>query len=113
MKQLIILITLIIVMGGNSACKKSSSQLCGGNNPDKNLPWLKKEIEDLSSSPFCSSISRSTYKNQTVFILSNCDPNVDSIPFIFDCNGNKLNLTTEEYRNLNFTGSIELIWKNK
>jgi len=107
------LILLIALIGLNSSCEKSASQLCGGDDPEKSLPWLKNEIERLSTSQFCYSFSRSTYKNQTVFILANCDPNVDSIPFLYDCDGNKLNLTVEDYQNLNFTGDIELIWKNR
>ena len=112
MKSLIIF-ALFFFLGLTSACDKSDSQLCGGNDPDKNLPWLKDEIQRLSSSSFCNSISRSIYKNQTVFIFSNCDPNVDSRPLLYNCEGNELNLSTEDYQNLNFTGDIELIWKNK
>ena len=121
MKKLIVLL-MVATLALQSACEQSSSDSlalqssvdrCGGTQPAKTLPWLKNEIEKLSSSPFCYSIARSTYKNETVFILSNCDPNVNSIPFLFDCDGNKLNLTTDDYQNLKFTGAIELIWKNR
>lgn len=112
MKQFAVLL-LMLIMGLNSSCEKTFSELCGGSDPDKTLPWLKNEIERLRASAFCSTISRSTYKNETVFILSNCDPNVSSIPFLYDCDGNTLNLTDDDYRNLKFTGPIELIWKNK
>ena len=112
MRQTFVII-LLFFMGLTSACEKSSAQLCGGDEPEKTLPWLRNEIERLSTSEFCYSFSRSTYKNQTVFILATCDPNVDSIPFLYDCDGTKLNLTVEDYQNLNFTGDIELIWKNR
>lgn len=112
MKPLIIFV-FVLFMGLTSACDKADSQLCGGEDPEKSLPWLKSEIQRLSSSDFCNSISRSTYKNQTVFILSNCDPHVDSKPLLYNCEGNQLDLSAEDYQNLNFTGNIELIWKSK
>lgn len=110
-KKLVVIIALLLT-GILPACEKSN-QLCGGNNPGKDLLWLKLEIERLSPLAGCNSISRSTYKERTVFIFSNCDPNVNSIPFLFDCNGNKLNLSITDYLELNFTGPIELIWKSK
>jgi hypothetical protein len=112
MKYRIILIVLFIFLGINSSCKKSGSALCGGDHPDKTLPWLKAKIETLSASQFCNSISRSTYKNQTVFIQANCSPNVDSINLFFDCDGTMLKLTAEEYQNLILTGPTELIWRS-
>lgn len=113
MKQLVLVAIILLFTGIYSACEKSTSELCGGDQPDKNLPWLKNEIETLSSSPFCNSISRSTYRNQTVFIFSICEPNVDSIPQLYTCDGKKLDLTTKDYQDLSFTGPIDLIWKNR
>ena len=113
MKQLVLVAIILLFTGIYSACEKSASELCGGDEPDKNLPWLKNEIERLNTTPFCNSISRSTYKNQTVFIFSICEPNVDSIPQLYTCDGKKLDLTPKDYQDLNFTGSIDLIWKNR
>lgn len=121
MKHSIVLL-IILILTLHSSCEKSPesslSQLssmsgCGGTQPDKSLPWLKNEIEKLSASPNCYSIARSTYKKETVFIISNCDPSASSVPLLYTCEGRKLNLTAEEYQNLNFTGNIELIWKNR
>lgn len=109
-RVLITLFSISIIING---CEKSSTEQCGGDQPEKSLTWLKTKIEVLASSPFCYSIARSTYKSQTVFIVSTCDPNVDSRPELYYCNGNQLTLTTEEYQNLNFTGNIDLIWKNR
>lgn len=111
-KNLILLISMLIIVSLLSSCKKQSI-LCGGNDPDKNLPWLKQEIQRLSTLNSCNSISRSTYKEQTVFILSSCEPNASSIPLLFNCDGNQLNLSAADYQDLKFTGSIELIWKSK
>ena len=99
----------IMILAG---CEKSASQLCGGTDPANDLPWLKQEITRLGTLTNCNSISRSTYKEQTVFIFSNCAPNVNSIPFLYDCDGSKLNLSPGDYQDLKFSGNIELIWKS-
>jgi hypothetical protein len=111
--QKIWIILLVAVTAFSSGCQKSSSPLCGGEDPEKTLPWLKEMTDTLNTSSFCYAISRATYKNQTAFILTTCDPYVDSLPLLYDCDGNKLNLTADDYRELKFTGVIEPIWRNK
>jgi hypothetical protein len=93
------------------SCEKSNS-LCGGNDPINDLPWLEQEISRLSSLNQCYNISRSTYEKQTVFIISNCDPYINSVPILHDCDGKILYLSAEDYQNLKFSGAIELIWKS-
>ena len=111
MKKVIALMFIICSMSLIS-CEKSGGTLCGGIDPVANMPWLKQKISQLSTSAQCQSISRSTYKSQTVFILSNCDPLANSIPLLYDCQGIQLNLTQADYQELKFTGNIELIWKS-
>jgi hypothetical protein len=111
MKQFVVVV-LLIALFSLPGCEKQDTQRCGGMDPANELPWLKNEITRLSSLSICSSISRSTYKEQTVFIFSNCTPNVNSIPFLYGCDGNKLDLSPGDYQELKFTGNIELIWKN-
>ncbi len=108
----IISIISVICLISLGACEKSESKLCGGNDPANDLPWLKQEITRLTTSTHCNSISRSTYKEQTVFIFANCSPNAFSIPFLYDCDGSKLHLSPGDYQELKFTGNIELIWKS-
>lgn len=103
---------LIIGIMSLISCEKSGGTLCGGIDPAANLPWLKQKISQLSTSAQCQSISRSTYKSQTVFILANCDPLANTIPLLYDCEGIQLNLTQADYQELKFTGNIELIWRS-
>lgn len=111
MNKIICIICVISVLG-LTGCEKVNGELCGGNDPANDLPWLKQEIARLSASTHCNSISRSTYKEQTVFIFSNCAANAYSIPFLYDCDGHKLDLSPGDYQELKFTGNIELIWKS-
>ncbi len=103
---------LILSLLSLAGCEKANSELCGGNDPANDLPWLKQQISQLSTLTQCNSISRSTYKEQTVFVLSTCDPNVNSTPILYNCDGNKLELSPNDYKELKFTGNIELIWRS-
>lgn len=96
-----------------TGCEEKENPLCGGSDPASDLPWLKQEINRLSAISSCNSISRSTYKKETVFIFSSCEPNFNSIPFLYRCDGTRINLEPADYQDLKFTGSIELIWKSK
>jgi len=93
------------------SCEKSNS-LCGGNDPVNDLPWLEQEISRLIALNQCYNISRSTYMKQTVYIISNCEPNINYVPVLYGCDGKILYLSAEDYQNLKFSGSIELIWKS-
>jgi hypothetical protein len=108
MKRLIIL--LILFTGFFMSCEKSSSALCGGTEPHKTLPWLKMEIERINASQICHNISRSTYRDQTIYIIANCDPKANSVPQLFECDGKPF--AAGNYQEIKFTGPIELIWTN-
>lgn len=108
----IIGLVLVIYAMSLMSCEKLAVNLCGGSDPATDLMWLNQEINRLSPSPNCNIISRYTYKEKTVFVFSNCTPNANSNPFLYDCDGNKPVLTPGDYQELKFTGNIELIWKN-
>ncbi len=103
---------LIVCFTLATSCEETASPLCGGGDPVNDLPWLKQEINRLGMVNSCTSISRSIYKKQTVFIFSNCEPNINSIPFLYQCDGTRLSLSPADYKDLKFTGDIELIWKS-
>lgn len=110
MKQFIFLLVMVLIVLTIS-CEKSSPLLCGGTEPVKSLPWLKMEVERINASGYCHTISRATYNNQTVYIVATCDPAIDSIPQLYDCDGNVLNIPGDNYQDIKFTGPVELIWK--
>ncbi len=109
--ELIMLSALLFVFTLVISCEKSRS-LCGGNDPKNELSWLNQEISRLNALNKCYSISRSAYNKQTVFIISNCEANINSVPVLYNCDGTVMNLSDADYQNLKFTGSIELIWKS-
>jgi hypothetical protein len=107
-----ILITVFIAgLLSFSSCEKAA-RLCGGNDPKNELSWLKVEISRLSSQNKCYTISRSSYNMETVFIISSCEANINSVPLLYLCNGTLINLSESELKEIKFTGKIELIWKS-
>lgn len=103
---------LILALLCFSSCEKASG-LCGGNDPKNDLPWLKVEISRLTNQNQCYTISRSLHNMETVYIILNCEPNVNSVPLLYRCDGSLLNLSEAELNEIKFTGNIELIWKSK
>lgn len=107
------ILTIFLIAGllSLNSCEKAN-RLCGGNDPVNELPWLKVEISRLSSQNKCYTISRSSYNAGTVYIISNCEANVNSIPMLYRCDGTLINLSESELKEVKFTGEIELIWKS-
>lgn len=106
-----LIIFLTIGLISLNSCEKAG-RLCGGNDPVNELPWLKIEISRLSSQNKCYTISRSSYNAETVYIISNCEANINTIPLLYRCDGTLINLSESELKGVKFTGKIELIWKS-
>lgn len=82
---------------------EKSNSVCGGNDPMNNLPWLDLEIARLISLNQCYNVSRSTYEKQTVFIITNCEPYINRVTLLYNCDRNVLNLSVADYQNLRFS----------
>lgn len=94
----------------SSGCGKSLPPACGGHDPIAALPWLKIVAEELDKSPYCSTVTRGFYNKQSIFISAICEPNINSTPLFYDCEGNLLNLDPLE---VVLEGDVELIWKKQ
>lgn len=66
MKRLLFALLLLCLF---CTCKKDHyANLCGGNDPINNLPWLKAKIDTLQKFPNSKTIiTRFIYKNNTYF----------------------------------------------
>lgn len=67
---------------------------CGVDKPLEELLWLKTEIESREANTnedmkYCY-IVQGTVNNSTVFIYKDCNPLVDKIVLIYDCEGTPL-----------------------
>ena len=82
-KTLFICVALFVCF---SNCKKESIDECGGNDPVKNLEWLKKTVESASGS--CTTVLRSKLDNKTVFIVAICQCCFAAGPqTLYNCDG--------------------------
>ncbi|MCJ7467585.1 MAG: hypothetical protein MUO53_12935 [Maribacter sp.] len=67
---------------------------CATNDPANDLEWLKEEIAAIASdtSDFAKYrlIEQATFKGATVFVISNCCPNCNTVVDVFDCRGKLL-----------------------
>jgi hypothetical protein len=111
------LLFALLFLGLFCTCKKDNyANLCGGNDPIKNLPWLKAKTDTLQKSNYHYFIQRSSYQDKTLFRQSIICPNCNSIDLYFDCDGNQLKLTQEQYEYYHsdkvFPADAEIIWKN-
>lgn len=94
--------------------KLSVNAACGVDNPVEELAWLKSEIDNRNlrnteSMKYCY-IVQGEYEDETVFVYEDCDPAVNKIVPVLNCEGVVLNTNGNSIG----LGSIEnktIIWK--
>ena len=89
---------------------------CGVSNVAADLDWLQQEISERENSSvaemkYCY-ILTATLNEETVFIYGDCNPLVDKIFFVLDCEGSILN-PVEASETFPFTDitNRQLLWK--
>jgi hypothetical protein len=82
---------------------------CNVSNPAVELDWLKQAINDVKEDEY-SYFVMATYQGETVFYYGNCNPLVDYISFIQNCNGEIIGNTNDFMGELT---DITIIWKHK
>ena len=84
MKRLIN-IMIIIMIGVFTTCEKDKCEecVCGELNPEKNIDWLKEQIE---SRPFCTYVYAFKFSKKQYISIEDC-PGPDSQIRIYDCSG--------------------------
>lgn len=78
---------------------------------------VKPKIDGFITSPEYTTVRRREYQGQTVFLFQGtCCPACNCVPFVvFDCNGNPLYFTSEQYedfRKNNLLINSQIIWQN-
>ncbi|MGI4728800.1 MAG: hypothetical protein ACRYGB_09530 [Janthinobacterium lividum] len=114
MKKLLFAFVLLCLF---CTCKKDPyANLCGGNDPINNLPWLKTMIDILqkykSSYPI---IYRFNYKNTTLFCEGSTCTNCSWSPGFYDCNGNELKTNQDQSNKFMdvIASKREIIWNSR
>lgn len=73
--------------------KESLKLTCSVEDPVNDLDWLKTETELLDS---YESIIQSTFNNEAVFIFNNCNPRINSVIPVKNCNGDNIGIISNE-----------------
>lgn len=116
MKSLIYLslCLLLFVSCSNDDDNKKTELICSVKNPIEDLDWLKSEIESLKNKGGkYESIIQNMYKNQIIFIFNNCNPAINSVIPVKDCNGKNIGVIGENQENIPFDilQNGKIIWK--
>ena len=75
-------------------------QACNTDNALTELDWLRQEIQkrskDFSEDAKYCYITMASARGQTVFLYKDCNPLIDKVIPIFDCQGNELGFLGDE-----------------
>ena len=113
--KITIVFSLILILISCSDNDDQTNMVCGVDDPTTELDWLKAEIDERETNPtedtkYCY-ISQASYENEAVFIYYDCNPLINKIFLIHDCEGNLLNNTEESQIIFDSLEDSFIIWK--
>lgn len=101
-----------------SSCSDNDDEIisaCGVANPVEELAWLKAEIDTREANPsedmkYCY-ITQGEYNGDIVFVYWDCNPLINKIIPVYDCEGTFLNNTNENQIPFDAISNQKIIWK--
>ncbi|WP_207433024.1 DUF6970 domain-containing protein [Sabulibacter ruber] len=81
---------LLCLVAFTSCEEEQVNRTCLVENPVQNIGWLRTRVLDLQKSEYCQFVKTGTLRGNTVFVLGNCAPGINSIDSVYDCDGNLL-----------------------
>lgn len=97
--NLFILAFLLIACSNDEPKYAPQCKACGVTAPQENLEWLKNMIEESESKPKPNPIDNiyvTEHKGQTVLLIRRIAASVLTFEYVYDCEGNIINITEEE-----------------
>ena len=105
-------VTLIIMSFTALSCdnddKTNSDEICNVSNPAEDLDWLKEAIDNVENDEY-SYFAMADYNGETVFYYGNCNPLINFVSIVMNCNGENLGNTNDLYDDLT---DIEILWQH-
>lgn len=100
-----------------SSCSDNDDEItnsCGITNPLVELEWLRTEIdkrkeEVTEDSKYCY-ILQAIHKGKTIFLYQDCNPFINKVIPILDCEGNSLGFLGGDILSIDITNS-SIIYK--
>ncbi|QHL88642.1 hypothetical protein GU926_14880 [Nibribacter ruber] len=113
MKHLYTLCLLFLV--AFSSCElEEVKRTCDVARPTENIKWLRERVQELERSNRCQVVRQGTYNGHSVFVIGSCEPGVNSINSVYDCEGSLLCFNGDETCP-DFDKEVKdlrVIWKN-
>ena len=111
-----IFFSIVLVLTISFGCKEETEPIliCDTLDPVADLPWLNIMTNELNDSYYgvYFAIATTEYEDQTVFILTNCCPNCNSLTPVFTCTGDQLGyLSADSGINPAILDDAQVIWK--
>ncbi len=91
------------------SCEKDYDNTCNVLNPAEEITWLKEAIDNVKEDEY-SYYVMADYDGETVFYYVNCDPLVNYVSIVTNCNGDnlgQLNNLQDELTNMT------VLWKHE
>ncbi|WP_343487706.1 hypothetical protein [Allomuricauda sp. d1] len=115
MSRFLVFIAALLSLSSCSDDDDSTSETaaCGVGNPVEDLGWLQAEIIDREANPtedtkYCY-IEQAELNGQTVFIYEDCNPAINKIVPVFDCEGDFIGRIGNEVQQNELSDSC-VIW---
>ncbi|ALI99417.1 DUF6970 domain-containing protein [Rufibacter tibetensis] len=105
---------LLCLIAFTSCEEEQVYKTCVVENPVQELEWLRVKVSELQKSEYCQFVQTGNFKGRTVFVVGNCDPLINSINSVYDCDGNLLCYGGDETCP-NFqqeVKDVKLVWTN-
>ena len=81
---------LLLIM---SCSSDDNNLVCSVENPIENLNWLKSEIDLLKNNEEeYNYVTQTKHNDQTVFVFANCNPLINSVFLVKNCEGNNIGI---------------------
>ena len=107
---LVAAIVSITLISCEKDCNKDShNNKCNVSNPAEELDWLKEAIGNVKQDEY-SYYAMASYKGETVFFFGNCNPVINYISILRNCNGDDIGNTNDLYDELT---DITILWKHE
>lgn len=99
----------ITIISCNKDDNGDSSNIYNVSNPTEEILWLKNAIDRVKQDEY-SYYVMATYKGETVFYYGNCNPLVNYVSVLQNCNGDNLGYTSDKQNELT---NLKIVWKHE
>ncbi|MFC6996095.1 DUF6970 domain-containing protein [Rufibacter roseus] len=105
---------LLLLLSFTACEEEDIQQTCTVADPAQNIAWLKEKVKDLQASEYCQVVQRGMLNGRSVFVIQNCDPAINAIRAVYDCDGNVICYSGDDTCP-NFESEVkrlEVVWSN-